>query len=140
MSDENFDYLVHGILPDEYLESVEEDPLELALDSSDNGKDDKDGEDDNDDNSDYDDSDENIYLDHRDEDMTEEETVRGFLNRTCGCQLRDGSSCSTYFSFTELINYRADIQQLTKSEIDLVLLTCIRNSTNNSEEISKGSA
>ena len=129
-NDVDFEYLVGDTLPAEYVETLVEQPDALE---------ENDEEEQTEEESDADeDEDPCNSIELRDEDTNEIERVKRFLETTCGCQLQDGSSCSREFSFEKMINYRADMLQLTKSEMDLVLLTCIRNSMNNSEINAKG--
>ena len=131
--EENFEYIINGTLPEEYSESnlVEND---IDLDKEDDINE-TELEDDSDDEEDL------RYVhkcEFRDEDWRENDTINKFLEQKCGCQLNDGLPCSDRFDFTQLVNYRADILQLSKTELDLVLLTCIRNALDNSAYNSKG--
>ena len=74
----------------------------------------------------------------RAEDKEEEERIIKFLEDTCRCQLRDGKPCSGGLTYGEVMNYRADILQLTRSEVDLVIITAIRNSLHSSFLTSQG--
>ena len=55
------------------------------------------------------------------EDNYEKEKVENFIHKTCGCSLRDGFLCSNSYNYEDLVNYQADMFQLSSAEFDLVV-------------------
>ena len=138
MSDDtvDFDYIINGNLPDEYniRETEEDEGGELADILLDDGVSELPTGDDNEQSEDEEEEDGGA----RAEDKAEEERINKFLEDTCRCQLRDGKPCSGEMTYCEVMNYRADILQLTRSEVDLVIITAIRNSLHSSSLTSQG--
>ena len=59
-------------------------------------------------------------------DIEEELKCREFLDRGCGCQLNNGTQCSSLYQIHELIVYRADFMQLSKDNQEIAILSAIR--------------
>ena len=129
---DDFSNLISGTLDDEYIlsgnvnDNIADEDVAIA-DTSYESEDDFDNINEIDD-----------QFELRDEDQSEMRVVEEFLTKTCGCNLRNQSPCSTVFDREHLLNHRADILQLTREEKDLVLLTTIRNSIDDDDLNSKG--
>ena len=48
--------------------------------------------------------------------------IQSFLSNTCGCTLRSGRPCSEQFTFDHYLEFRGQCEELTKVELDMVLL------------------
>jgi hypothetical protein len=60
-------------------------------------------------------------------DIEEVQTIEQFLNDTCGCSKKPGSGkqglpCSNYFNEAQLAEVRMSMAELSKDELDLVIL------------------
>ena len=51
-----------------------------------------------------------------------DEPVQRFLQSSCGCTLQQGKPCSSLFSAEQMMKTRLDMKDLTKNELDLVIL------------------
>ena len=68
---------------------------------------------------------EDVDYKYRIHNTEEEQKILKFLSETCGCSSRNGSPCSNSLDFETLLSYRADMLQLTREEMDLIMLTAI---------------
>ena len=64
-------------------------------------------------------------LDKRPIDIEEEEAVSDFKRAGCGCTLNHGIPCSDLFSATYLMHYRNHCSEMSRIELDLVILSAI---------------
>ena len=70
--------------------------------------------------------------------MEENRKIEDLLSNSCGCRLADHNKpCSKSLSFSYINKCRCEALELDKSELDLVILSCIRMSICNSSLNSK---
>ena len=63
-------------------------------------------------------------LDLRDSDSDELQTIRNFMSNGCGCQFGPKMQhCSSELSFSDVLESRANCLQLSKEELDLIVLS-----------------
>ena len=66
-------------------------------------------------------------IDHSMEDKNEQECVQSFVRSTCECKLGpQGSPCSSSLTKETIEKCRADKLELSRDELDMVILTQIR--------------
>lgn len=66
-------------------------------------------------------------IDWTEEDQTERNAVHDFVQRGCGCHMGpSGSSCSSQFTVEQILTSRGDCLELTRAELDLVILGMFR--------------
>ena len=64
-----------------------------------------------------------VALDERQVDIDERSTVSALIDSTCGCKKGLGSQpCSSQFSADHLLSVRASCSELTRSELDMVVM------------------
>ena len=54
--------------------------------------------------------------------LEEKHCIHAFVSSGCGCALQSGKSCSGHFGFDHYLEFRGQCRELTRSELDLVLL------------------
>ena len=64
--------------------------------------------------------------------VREEEEVKTFMNTTCRCQLHRGEPCSNQFGLTNVMKTRMESMELSRNELDMVLLGQIMACSNHS--------
>lgn len=68
-------------------------------------------------------------------DKKEAETVRNFMDNGCGCQLLGGQSCSLQFTPDHVSTVRTSCCDLSRTELDMVVLGQMMASMNLSETV-----
>ena len=58
----------------------------------------------------------------RDVDIKEEENLDKFVREGCGCKLANGEPCSSYFTTEYYRSVRSQMAELTRTELDLVVM------------------
>lgn len=81
-----------------------------------------------------DDEDEIVGIDVSEVDVTEKAKIEKFVTETCSCKLADGvKPCSTTLSMDDFQENRSNCQELSATELDLVVLGAIQSSLSCSE-------
>ena len=68
----------------------------------------------------------------RKEDENETDVIKTFSSSGCGCQLQDGGQCSSSFLEAHFAEYRSNCLELSKGELDILIMGQIYAFTNRS--------
>ena len=67
-------------------------------------------------------------------DMEENEKVKAFVMKGCGCELTSGKPCSIQLNFEHFLSFRSQCKELTKAELDMTILGQLNAFTFSGEE------
>ena len=67
-------------------------------------------------------SDSEMFVDHREKDISDAQSISLFMIHECSCRKFKGKPCSFQFSLEHVQEVRLSFQEMTKSELDLVIL------------------
>lgn len=76
-----------------------------------------------------------VHCEPTESDKLETDTVRHFMAKGCGCQRFSGRQCSLQFTTEHVLEVRSQCLELSRSELDMVLLGQVMASMNVSDTV-----
>ena len=80
-----------------------------------------------------------VVCEHTDSDKQEAQKVEEFMSKGCGCQYFKRRPCSLQYSLDYVLTMRVNCTELSRKELNLVIIGQVMAFTNSSESLATGS-